>query len=257
MQNQPFRLNLPSLSLSLKVLFTGYLTVASIGLMVAGLQILLTHGMADGKFGLSVDDIVYSYYGNRENSKLEIKLDGSMKDKADVQERAEIVKWVRAGSPEDQWNTEISPIVQKNCVSCHGGIGGLPNFTTYQGIKPEAKIDEGASIGSLTRVSHIHLFGISFIFFFICLIFSLAIGVPPLLKSVAIGTPFLFLAVDILSWWLTKWFPSCAYLTIVGGFSYNLAALFMILTSLYQMWILPRSGKIFDENAWMNSAQKK
>ena len=35
---------------------------------------------------------------------------------------------------------------------------------------------EGATITSLTRVSHIHLFGISFIFFFIGLIFSFAVG---------------------------------------------------------------------------------
>lgn len=52
--------------------------------------------MADGKFGLSVDDVVYRYPGNRENIKLAAKLPGSMKDKADHHERSEIVKWVRA-----------------------------------------------------------------------------------------------------------------------------------------------------------------
>ena len=43
-----------------KVLYTSYLVVIGFGLIMAFLQILLTHGMADGKFGLSVDDIVYS-----------------------------------------------------------------------------------------------------------------------------------------------------------------------------------------------------
>jgi hypothetical protein len=77
--NQPnqkvSKLNLPNLGLSLRILFTGYLLVTSVGLLSAGLQLLLTHGMADGQFGLSVDDVVYSYYGNRENSKLEIWID--------------------------------------------------------------------------------------------------------------------------------------------------------------------------------------
>lgn len=41
-------INLPSLSLALRVLFTGYLLVTSVGLMTAGLQIFMTHGMADG-----------------------------------------------------------------------------------------------------------------------------------------------------------------------------------------------------------------
>ena len=52
-----------------RVLFTGFLLVIGCGLMMAGLQIMLTHGMADGKPGLSMNDIVYSYYGNRSGSK--------------------------------------------------------------------------------------------------------------------------------------------------------------------------------------------
>jgi len=55
---------------------------------MAGAQILLTHGMADGKLGLSMDDIVYSYYGN---SRLEAKLNGSMKDKAPEDVRAKLI----------------------------------------------------------------------------------------------------------------------------------------------------------------------
>jgi hypothetical protein len=31
---------------------------------MAGAQIMLTHGQSDGKPGLSIDDVVYSYYGN-------------------------------------------------------------------------------------------------------------------------------------------------------------------------------------------------
>ena len=55
----------------IKVLFTGYLCTVGIGYFFALIQILFTHGMADGKFGLSVDDIVYSYYGNRSGTVLE------------------------------------------------------------------------------------------------------------------------------------------------------------------------------------------
>ena len=58
-------LTLGKLSLTYRVLFTGYLLVVGLGLCMAGAQIMLTHGMADGKPGLSMNDIVYSYYGNR------------------------------------------------------------------------------------------------------------------------------------------------------------------------------------------------
>src|ERR1019366_8391508 len=73
-------LNLPNLPTPVKVLFSGYLLAIGLGLCMAGLQIMLTHGMADGKPGLSLDDIVYSYYGNRSGSKLESMLNGSMKE---------------------------------------------------------------------------------------------------------------------------------------------------------------------------------
>ena len=87
---------------ALRALFTGYLIVIRIGLLMSFAQILFTHGLADGRFGLSVDDIVYSYYGNREGSRLEAKLQGSMKLMASTHDRAEIIKWVREGSPRDE-----------------------------------------------------------------------------------------------------------------------------------------------------------
>jgi hypothetical protein len=249
-ERTPGWLNLPSLGLPLRMLFTGYLLVTGVGLLMAGVQILLTHGMADGKWGISVNDIVYSYYGNRGSSRIESKLEGSMKDKASVDVRASIVKWVQAGAPEEQWESSMKTKFQQNCVQCHGNIPGLPNFSTYQGVLSVSQIDRGASIDSLARVSHIHLFGISFIFLFVGFIFSFAIGVPRAIKAAVIFIPFAFLIVDVLSWWVTKWYPNFAIVTIVGGFGYTLAAAFMLLTSLYQMWVMPMMGRRPDIDAW-------
>ncbi len=248
-------INLPSLSLSVKSLFTGYILVTGIGLMMAGVQIMLTHGMADGKFGLSVDDIVYSYYGNRQGSKLESKLHGSMKDKATPQENLTLIKWARNGSPEAEWQPVIKPIVEAKCAVCHAHISTLPNITKFETMKEVAKIDHGAEISALTRVSHIHLFGIAFIFFFIGFIFSMAVGIKRWIKAVIIFIPFAFLIIDVASWWLTKINPSFAYLVIIGGFGYSLASAFMLFTSLYQMWIMPWKGQTSDENTWQQQGK--
>lgn len=250
-------INLPSLSIPLKALFTGYIFVVGLGLMMAGAQIMLTHGMADGKFGLSVDDIVYSYYGNKTGSKLESKLHGSMKDKATPEENLTLIKWARSGSPVEQWEPVIKPIVDAKCAACHANIPTLPNITQYEVMKEKTEVDSGAEIGSLTRVSHIHLFGISFIFFFVGLIFSLAVGFKKWIKAVIIFVPFAFLILDIASWWLTKLNPSFAYLVIVGGFGYSLAASIMLFTSLYQMWVMPFLGKTSDVNAWQQGSEDK
>ncbi len=242
-------LNLPNLPAPVKVLFSGYLLAVGLGLCMAGLQIMLTHGMADGKPGLSLDDIVYSYYGDRSGSKLENKLNGSMKEMGTPEARLDIIKWVRNGAPETEWEPHFKEVFKQNCAMCHSAMPNIPDFTKLEEVKKMAQINEGASIQTLTRVSHIHLFGISFIFFFMGFIFSFAAGVPKWLKIISISIPFGFLIIDILSWWLTKWSPGFAWLVIIGGFGYSVASSIMWTISLYQMLILSRNGKIYG-NAW-------
>ena len=244
-ENQQFTLS--NLTLPTKSLFTGYLIAIGVGLMMAGAQLMLTHGMADGKPGLSVDDIIYSYHGNHEgpnSSKLEAKLYGSMKDNAPPETRLDLLKWAEAGAPASEWESKIKPQVDLYCGPCHANLPGLANITDQAVMNQMTKRDEGASLPTLTRVSHIHLFGISFIFFFVGWIFNYASGFSPLAKSILIITPFAFLVLDVASWWLTKLSPNFAWFVIIGGFGYSLAAAVMIFTSLYQMWIVPlRSRK--------------
>jgi hypothetical protein len=233
-------LNLSNLGFSVKLLFSGYLTLIAIGYAVAMIQVLLTHGMADGKFGLSVEDIVYGYYGNRSGSVLESKLNGSMKPNAPEDERFKIIQWVRDGGDEKAYERDIKPIVELRCIVCHNSqAAGMPDFTQFENLRQRAQSDQGATFASLTRVSHIHLFGIAFIFMFVGLIFALASGVPGKLKGAAIVMPYLFLLLDIASWWLTKLKPDFALLVILGGGGMAMAFVFMWVVSMYEMWILP------------------
>ena len=231
--------NLADLALPVKALFTGYLLVIGLGLLMSGVQIMLTHGMADGKPGLSLDDIVYSYYGNREGSKLEAKLNGSMKENAPPEAKLVMIKWARAGAPESEWEPKIKPITDQYCVACHANMPGLVNVGEKDAMIKVAATDSGATITTLTRVSHIHLFGIAFIFFFVGWIFSFATGFSPIVKTVLIFTPFMFLIIDVASWWLTRMNPNFAWLVMVGGIGYSLASTVMIFSSLYQMCVKP------------------
>src|SRR5690606_22240481 len=99
-RNGPNWLNLPNLPLTLKVLFIGYLLVIGLGLCMAGLQIMMTHGMADGKIGLALDEVVYRYCGNRTGTTLEAKLCRATQGMAPKEVRTEIIKWARNGAPE-------------------------------------------------------------------------------------------------------------------------------------------------------------
>ena len=76
---------------------------------------------------------------------------------------------------DDYKDDGIDKIIETRCVMCHNKeASGLPNFSSFEGIKPYTTQDTGATFASLTRISHIHLFGISFIFMFVGLIFSFA-----------------------------------------------------------------------------------
>ncbi len=235
-----FKITLSELDTPVKVLFTGYLTTVAIGYLFALIQILFTHGMADGKFGLSLDDIVYSYYGNRSGTILETKLTGSMKNKASEQENFTIMQWVRDGADKADYKAlKIDKIIEKKCAVCHNeGAVGIPDFTDYANIEAVTEQDEGATFTSLTRVSHIHLFGISFIFMFVGLIFSFSTTASSNYKSIAIGMPYLFLIVDILSWWLTKLHPMFASLIMIAGAGMGASFAFMWIISIKEMWFI-------------------
>ncbi|MDF1583238.1 MAG: hypothetical protein RQ733_11905 [Methyloprofundus sp.] len=234
------KITLSELDTPVKVLFTGYLTTVAIGYLFALIQILFTHGMADGKFGLSIDDIVYSYYGNRSGTMLENKLTGSMKDKATEQENFKIMQWVRDGADEKEYtDLKIDKIIEQKCVLCHNeGASGIPDFSEFENLKEVTKEDEGATFSSLTRVSHIHLFGISFIFMFVGLIFSFSTTASSKYKSIAIGMPYAFLIVDILSWWLTKLHPMFASLIMIAGAGMGASFAFMWIVSIKEMWFI-------------------
>ncbi len=236
------KINLCSQGIALKALFTGYLVVVAIGYMMAMVQIQFTHGMADGKLGLSIDDIVFSYYGKRSGSLLEAKLNGSMQAMASEENRLKIINWVHKGADEQVfYDTGIRKIFDTSCIACHTAESAMaiPDFTKFEDIAKTAETDDGASWASLARVSHVHLFGISFVFMFVGLIFSLASGVPRRLKATVIVMPYVFLIVDIAAWWLTKLNPIFSWLVILGGGMMALSFLFMWTVSMYEMWIMP------------------
>lgn len=237
-----------------KVLFTGYLTAVAFGYFFALIQILFTHGMADGEVGLSVDDIVYSYYGNRSGTVLETKLNGSMKGKATDHERFVIMQWDREGALQTEYIASgVKKIIDNKCVMCHNeAASGIPDFTVFNELQVLTVQDEGATFSSLTRVSHIHLFGISFIFMFVGLIFSFAETSTSKYKCIAIGMPYTFLVIDILSWWLTKLHPMFAWFVMVAGGGMAIAFAFMWIVSILEMWFF---NQVFINSAGERYAQ--
>jgi len=186
---------------------------------------------------LSYEDIVAGYSGSEKGSVLESALNGSMSTMLRTDERAVILKWLRDGAGAPAYAAEIKPIVDQRCLTCHDGRNPrLPSFTTFEGVSKVTTQDAGASIETLVRVSHIHLFGVTFIFFIVGLAFTHAYVRPVWLKCAIIAVPFLAIVIDVSSWYLIKRFHPFAWVDIALASRWRLLRGDVWLTTLYQMW---------------------
>ncbi len=192
--------------------------------------------------GSLVNAVERKYRGDRGSSRLEASLEGSMKEYATGNERQKIIGWIREGAGEAEF-AAIEPIVTQSCASCHSAEAGmgLAPLTTYEDVKAFTTVDLGASVQALARVSHVHLFGMSFIFALTGVVFSLS-ETPRWFRATLIVIPFLAIWLDIGSWWFTKWAPLFAYTVIGGGALMGLSLAGQIMIPLYEMWVSPASG---------------
>lgn len=230
--------------LSMRTLYTGTLIVLGIGYLFAMIHIYNSHAGRDGNPGISVEDIAIAYSGNKEATKLEAAMMGPMSGMLPTDERGTISGWVRRGADEKEYEEKIKPIIEKRCLACHDGSNPhLPNLNGYEQLRETAQIDTGMGISTLVRVSHIHMFGITFIFFIMGSIFSHAYVRPVWFKSLVIILPFIAVVVDIFSWYLTKLMPGFAIIVIISGGFMGLSFATQWVISMYQIWFYKYSGE--------------
>jgi hypothetical protein len=226
--------------LSEKLLYTAFLLLMGIGYLMALVYLYTSHEGHDGKPGLSIEDIVDTYYGNRSGTRLEAAIRGPMAGYLQqLEDRHQIVAWLKDGASEKGYNARIRPILEKTCLQCHSPASGLkvPDLSTYEGIRAVAGVDTGESLHTLMKLSHIHLFGIGLVALGIGLIFRLAV-LGGWIKASLMVLPFVAIFADILAWFLTKWDPVYAYTVVTAGALLGLAWAGQILISLYQLWFL-------------------
>ncbi len=228
-------------TLSEKLLYTSFLLLVGLGYLMAMGYLYVSHEMNDKKPGLSVSDVANSYYGNRSGTRLEAAIRGSMAGYIDENDRNKLVAWLKDGAEEDHFEKEIKPIMAKTCLACHSKASGMPviDYSTYEGLHQVAQVDTGMSIGSLLRVSHIHLFGISLLLFALGFIFIQS-EINVWLKRFLVLSPMVAVFFDVLSWFLTKWDSHYAIVVIVAGAMLGFSMAAQILISLYQLWFLKK-----------------
>jgi VanZ family protein len=160
------------------------------------------------------------------------------------------VSWVQEGADRARYEKQIRPAIDKRCLSCHDGSNPhLANLNGYDNLKKVTERDTGTDIFTLVRVSHIHLFGLTFIFFIMGFVFSHAYVRPVWFKCTVVVLPFIAIAVDVSSWYFTKLYHPFAWVVMFAGAVMGLCFAYMWVVSMYQMWfsrtphpVVQRSG---------------
>ncbi len=240
MNEQPIHrlyLHFQELPISRRVLYTGTLLVLGMGYLFGLIYVYASDSGRDGVPGLSVQDIVIAYSGTTEGTRLEAALRGPMGNMVGPTDLASMVGWVQEGAERSSYEAQIRPIIEQNCLSCHDGSNPhLSNLDGFDNMQSVVEHDTGADVFTLVRVSHIHLFGVTFIFFVTGLIFSHAFLRPLWLKSLIMVMPFVCIAADVTSWYFTKLVSGFAWVVLFAGALMALSFAIMWVVSMWQMW---------------------
>ena len=223
---------------SLRIMYTATLLLLGLAYLFAGIYLFHSYSGKDGDaMSLSYDDVVIAYSGSGKGSRLEAALRGGMSSMLPRDESNAIIVWLQEGAERAKYDREVKPVLEKRCMTCHDGSNPhLPNLNSYDNLQKLTERDTGAGVFTLVRVSHIHFFGITFVFFILGTIFSHAYVRPVWFKCTVIALPFVCLVIDISSWYFTKLYHPFAWAVIIGGAVMGLSFTFMWAVSMYQMW---------------------
>jgi len=249
------------LAISRKILFSAVLCSLGFGYLFAMAMVWISHAGRDGGEMLSVKDVVIAYAGSDSGTRLESALKGPMSKMLPANENLQIVEWVLKGTKKDEFESKIGAVFEKRCVVCHNDRNPhLPSLESYEKVLKVAEKDTGANYHTLIRVSHIHLFGLTFIFFIISFIFSHAYMRREWLKATIIAIPFICIVADISAWYLTKINHDFAYMVIGAGAGMGSCFGLMFVISMWQMWIsrklpshLNKGDEVIDEDMVVES----
>ncbi|MBL1264828.1 hypothetical protein [Candidatus Methylomicrobium oryzae] len=225
------------ISVSERILNTAFLLTVGIGYLVALANMYYTHQGRDGKAGLSIDDVMVAYHGSHNQTRLGSAIKGIMEPNLKYKSDKDVIlQWIHNGAEEPEYQERIAPILNRDCITCHTPAinPSLPDLTQYAGVAQVAH-SGGATLPFLIRVSHIHLFGIAFILYFIGKIFLLC-DMNVIVKRIAVVIPFAAMLLDVMSWFVTKSFPEFAYVVVASGALMGVSMGMQILVSIWQMW---------------------
>lgn len=275
-------MKLHSMELPWKLLISGFLIVLSSGFGVAELYLKHTTEMADGKKGLSMDDITFTFHGDETKTALKKQVLGPMRkyfgeggdekaitkeDQADIDA---VIAWNDSGHDEKgYWDptakekSKDKKLVFKildnhGCYDCHAPDATMKGnkkdspLDTFAGISKFTKPDTGMDVGRLLSISHVHLLGMGMMFLLVGAAVAATLF-PKWLRCALIVAGLTSVLLDIFGWWFVKWYGApLAPMVMFSGALMPAVFFINVVLCFYDMWIrkmTPKEGPVLVERA--------
>jgi len=269
-------ITLNRLELPFKLLITMFLIVLSWGFLVSELYLLHTTEMADGKPGMSIDDITYTFHGSKTLTTLKKKINGSMrpyffdggdeknatlKDYDDIEA---VLKWNESGAAEEgYWDPKLKAedknpkavvniLYTHGCYDCHAADATMKGhkkdspLDTFANISKFLKPDLGMDKGRLLMLSHAHLLGMGIMYLITGTFVAFTLW-PRKVRIFLIVGGLSAILFNIGGWWAVKYGgPAFSYLVMFGGGMMAVTFGLSVAAAAYDLWIrkpVPAGGE--------------
>ena len=265
---------LAELPVAVRLMLTAFLAIVGFGYLAAVANIYYRHHEADGRPGLSLDDIraVYSGVSTADGSatpavsRMLTMIRGEMRQYVSSESEFSILEtWLKSGASEkglDEGEGRKTPrrVILRDCLRCHAKSTGTDisksapfgpdEFTVdYAMIAPLAAVQKdraGSAAYSppqytmprLVLVSHMHMLAIPMFTLVVGFLFMMT-RLPWGLRSWLAPLPMLALVFDFAGWGLARWSGGFIYFIAGGGALFGVTFGIQILVAAWDMWRRP------------------
>ncbi|MCH8886201.1 MAG: hypothetical protein IIC13_06395 [SAR324 cluster bacterium] len=159
---------------------------------------------------------------------------------ADDEDIEIVQQWIDEGTKEDFFKAKVQPIMKMDCTSCHSksstktkAVPGMP-LGRFEEVKAQASA--GYTWAKMSRQAHFHLFGIGVFLAILSLMMAYS-SYFPWIRNLLISTATIFLWLDVMGWWLTKYLIEFAYVIYFAGAVMSGSILAMAGLVLLDLWL--------------------
>lgn len=250
-----------------RVMLTAFLLIIGTGYCVAVANIYHSHQMADGKEGMTIDDVRAVYgglkvaEGETVPSRMLTMIAGAMRQYIDSDEDFTIlVDWLKAGGTEaglDEGSKTPRRVLTLTCLRCHAQSAEteisrkspfgpddfdvdytmLSSFTSA-GAAPAGEpieVPPQYTIPRLVLVTHVHMLAIPVFTLIVALLFSMT-RFPAMPRAWLTPLPMLALMFDFAGWWLARVSGMFVFVLMGAGAVFGLVFALQILVELVDLW---------------------